>query len=336
MMAKKRVSNTNVLPGVIDVAVKPDYIALNVPEEGAKSSYRVSTHLTNQMLKYDISKNETEIAEKIGIDLTPTEHKIVNCLCKILHHSSSRNEKDQTSYYTGNQPGKVEVYGRGKNGSVIRSIYPQLSFTLYDLTKEFIGADRSPSGKEIENVFNALEGLSEKVFHLQLKEEKWIDKNTKEVEEISTKAPLITLYPYQKTKLRDNIEVSKKKEIIIGLNPIFRRQIDSFFIPYPDNIIQRTIEANGSKNIPQATIRLRDYLLRELSFKHYESEIGLEKLYYLLHEKWMKEGRRKKVKEYTERAIRTVTKMGLLESHQITSGSTGDPKVIFTLNRDFK
>lgn len=336
MMAKKRVSNTNVLPGVIDVAVKPDYIALNVPEEGAKSSYKVSTHLTNQMLKYDISKNETGIAERIGIDLTPSEYKIVNCLCKILHHSSSKDAKDQKSYYTGNQPGKMEIYGRNKDGGIIKTISPQLSFTLYDLTKEFIGADRSPSGKEIENVFNALEGLSEKVFYLQLKEVNWIDKNTKEVEEISTKAPLITLYPYQKTKLRDNIEVSKKKEILIGLNPIFRRQIENFFILYPDNIIQRTIEANGSKNIPQATTKLRDYLLKELSYKHYETEIGLEKLYYLLHEKWMKEGRKKKVREYTERAISTVTKMGLLESHQVTSGSTGDPKVIFTLNRDFK
>jgi hypothetical protein len=39
--------------------------------------------------------------------------------------------------------------------------------------------------------------------------------------------------------------------------------------------------------------------MRELSSKHYKSEIYLDKLYYLLAEKWMKESRKTKIKDYT-------------------------------------
>ena len=83
---------------------------------------------------------------------------------------------------------------------------------------------------------------------------------------------------------RENIELSKTEETIIVLNPIFRRQIDSKFVSYPNDINRRTIIAYGSHNLPEITIRLRDYLMREHSSKRYQPEISLDKLYYLLSE----------------------------------------------------
>jgi hypothetical protein len=77
--------------------------------------------------------------------------------------------------------------------------------------------------------------------------------------------------------------------------------------------------------------------MRELSSKRYQPEIGLEKLYYQLAEKWMRESRKKKVKEYTDKALETVKAMGLLEKYEITkSKTTGEPKVVFTLNKDWE
>jgi hypothetical protein len=77
--------------------------------------------------------------------------------------------------------------------------------------------------------------------------------------------------------------------------------------------------------------------MREHSSKHYNPEIGQERLYYLLAEKWMLESRKSKVKEYTEKALEVVKDIGLLESYKIEiAKTTGEPKYIFKLNKDFE
>jgi len=56
----------------------------------------------------------------------------------------------------------------------------------------------------------------------------------------------------------------------------------------------------------------------------------------MLNEKWMRESRRKKVKEFTEKAIETCKALGLLLNHKIETGATGEPKVIFKLNKKWE
>jgi hypothetical protein len=50
----------------------------------------------------------------------------------------------------------------------------------------------------------------------------------------------------------------------------------------------------------------------------------------------MRESRKKKVKEYTDKALETVIALGLLLSYEIKTGSTGEPKVIFKINKDWE
>jgi hypothetical protein len=50
----------------------------------------------------------------------------------------------------------------------------------------------------------------------------------------------------------------------------------------------------------------------------------------------MKESRKKKVKENTEKALETVTALGLLLSYEIKPASTGEPKIVFTLNKEWE
>jgi len=76
--------------------------------------------------------------------------------------------------------------------------------------------------------------------------------------------------------------------------------------------------------------------MRELSSKHYTPEIKLDRLYYMLAEKWMKESRKKKVKEFTDKALETVKALGLLISYEIITGASGEPKIVFTLNKDWE
>ena len=71
--------------------------------------------------------------------------------------------------------------------------------------------------------------------------------------------------------------------------------MESKYLLIQADLLIRTIDAYGSHKIPEIVLRLRDYLIREFSYKHYKPEISIEKLYYILLEKLVKESRIKKM-----------------------------------------
>jgi hypothetical protein len=322
-------------------------------KETPKGKYKRSGHLSDQMLKYestrkhstqislfdslkpetikDIEVSGIEITQIVeGIKLSPAETKIIDSLCKLLHVNSQHLNPKEKTYYSGNAELEIINYG-GE-----RTTAPKLAFTLYELTKEYKGG-QSISGKDVENVANTLQALSKKQFLLKYRETAYKKGGGRIEKEIETYEKIIKLPVFkQREYSKENIEVSKKEETLIILHPIFRRQIDSKFILYPDDIISRTQISYGSHNISEVTIRLRDYLMRELTYKHFESEIYLHNLYDLVAEKWMREKRKKKVKESLDKAIDTVKIMGILEDYKIVDGSSGEPKVIFYLNKEWQ
>lgn len=323
-------------------------------EESKGGKFKRSGHLTDQLLKYDYPKDKnrqlsifdalqdgtkkdievagvevTEIVE--GIKLSPSETKIIDCLCKLLHERSQTVEPKKEDFYAGNIGYELVEYGGDKNTPA-----PKLAFTLYELSKEYKGGEYV-SGKDLENVKQVITELDSKRFLLSYVETTRKKDGGRIERKIEDFRKLIHILKLSETEFnKENIELSKTEETIVLLNPIFRRQIDSKFILYPNDITRRTIIAYGSHNLSEIALRLRDYLMRELSSKHYEPEINLDKLYYLLAEKWMRESRKKKVKEYTDKALETVTALGLLSSYSIKPGATGEPKVIFTLNKDWE
>ena len=311
--------------------------------------FKRSAHLTDQMLKYTYPKDNTldlfsilrdETKNKIdernierssivlGLKLTPSETKVIDCLCKLLHTKSQIEDKNSGDYYTGNKviPKKGDTPLAG------------LGFTIYEFTKEYIGIDKKVGGKDLSNVAKILQDLSKKEFLIKYREEATTSKGGKTIREIEDYQRIIQLPKVTQTEYNENnIEQSKTEETIVVLHPIFRSQIDSKFILYPNDILQRTILAYGSPNVSDATLRLRDYLFRELSSKRFTPEIGLEKLYYTLADKMMLESRKKLVKNYTDKALETVIKLGLLESFKVgVSKGTGEPKITFKINKDFK
>lgn len=357
MSKSKRNKGNNLLPltgtGGAGLGFKglPD----EVKREEKKGKFKRSGHLTDQILKYNYPPDESgqlslwetledgtkkdievagversEIVE--GIKLTPSETKVIDSLCKLLHQSSQTAEPTEGDYYTGNLSPEVVEY-KGENTPA-----PKLAFTLYELTKEYVGIDKKVAGKEIENVANILVGLSNKQFLLRYKEETHKKGGGKIVKELEIFQKIINLPTFRMREYsKEGIELSKTEETLVILHPIFRRQIDSKFILYPNDITKRTIIAYGSPNVSEITIRLRDYLMRELSSKRYEPEIKLERLYYQLAEKWMRESRKTKVKQFTEKALETMINLGLLESYDIQTAKTSkEPKVVFKLNKDFE
>lgn len=319
-----------------------------------KGKYKIAGHLADQMLKYNpnklISQNSifdtleestkkdirdivgveiTEIVE--GIRLSPSEVKIIDCLCKLLHERSQTSEPDKDSYYSGNMTPEVVKYGEDN-----RTPAPKLSFTLYELTKEYNGG-KYVSGKDIDNVKVILQELDTKRFLLSYIETTKKNDGGRIERKIEDFRKLIHIVNISKTEYsKEDIELSKKEETVVVLSPIFRRQIDSKFILYPNDINRRTAIAYGSSNVSEAAIRLRDYLMRELSSKRYEPEMSLDKLYYLLAEKWMRESRKKKVKQFTIKAIETVIALELVVKHEIVPDTKGDSKIVFYLNKDWE
>ncbi len=321
-------------------------------ETGLKGKFKRSGHLTDQMLKYnypkdrqpplfDILQSETlkdievarvEVTQIVeGIKLSPSETKVIDCLCKLLHENSQTSDAKKEDYYSGNIGYELVEYGGDKNTPA-----PKLAFTLYELTKEYKGGEYV-AGKDIENVKQILTELDSKRFLLSYVETTRKKDGGRIERKIEDFRKLIHIVKISQTEYnKEDIELSKKEETVILLNPIFRRQIDSKFILYPNDINKRTIIAYGSHNVSDITLRLRDYLLRLHSSPKMSREITLDRLYYLVAEKWMRESRKKKVKEYTEKALETVKAMGLLLSYEIKTASTGEPKIVFTLNKDWE
>jgi len=316
-----------------------------------RGKYRVAGHLKDQQLKYTYPRDRTtqlsifdsllpstkqliadtthttreEIVE--GIKLTPSEHKVIDSLCKLLHKGSQVSSPKQEDYYTGNLGAEVTPYSGQETAA------PRLGFSLYELTKEYKGGE-AIGGKDIENVKKILQDLDKKRFLLSYIETTYKKDGGRIERKIEDFRKLISIIKLTETEYSSqNIELSKKEESIILLNPIFRRQIDSKFILYPEDINKRTIIAYGSHNVSEITLRLRDRLIRDLSAKRYKPEINLDRLYYALAEKWMGEGRRSMVKKYTDKALETCIALGLLQKYEISEGAGGEPKIIFYLNK---
>jgi hypothetical protein len=357
-VSKRKDINTGLLPGLdTGGGYSPAKPVEPVVEEGKKGKYKRSGHLTDQILKYsypkdksyqlsifdslqDITKKDievtgvevTEIVE--GIKLSPSETKIIDCLCKLLHETSQTSEPKKEDYYSGNVGYELVEYGGDKGDK--NTPAPKLAFTLYELTKEYKGGE-SIGGKDVDNVKQILTELDSKRFLLSYVETTKKKDGGRIERKIEDFRKLIHIVKISQTEYsREDIELSKKEETVILLNPIFRRQIDSKFILYPNDITLRTKIAYGNWDIPQITLRLRDYLIREISSKHPKPEINLDRLYWMLSEKWMNESRKKKVKEFTEKALETVKALGLLISYEIKTAANGEPKIVFTLNMDWE
>jgi len=334
--------------------VRGSDIPPEVIEEGKKGKFKRSSHLTDQILKYNYPKDKSpqlsifdrlldgtkkdieiagvEVKEIIeGIKLSPSETKVIDCLCKLLHENSQTLDPRKEGYYSGNIGYELVEYGGDE-----KTPAPKLAFSLYELTREYKGGDHT-SGKDIENVKQILTELDSKRFllsYVETSKKKGGGRIERKIEDFKK---LIHIIKISQTEYnREDIEINKKEETVILLNPIFRRQIDRKFILYPNDINRRTIIAYGSHNLSDIALRLRDYLIRELCSKRYEPEIRLDKLYYLLAEKWMRESRKRKVKEYTEKALETVKALGLLLTYEVKTASTGEPKVVFSLNKDWE
>lgn len=299
---------------------------------------------TKELIKED---NTEKVVE--GIRLTPGEDRLINAHLTLLQRKSNTkvNEKNKPAepdlFFRGNLTPELVKYG----GEMINA--PMLRITFHEICTEYWGS-KDYGGKEIEIVKDLYKSLLEKKVLIRYKYKRWELRNKKleQVEDrIEEYLPLIRIATYREgltkeeaEKLdKNNVYIDDKGEIIIRLNPVFIHQIDTKFIIEPANIDKRTeIACEGKLFVTEAIIRLRDMLIRHLSNKKNGNtfEIDEDRLPYALGlEKYIKEHRRKIIKERIKKAISIVIKLGLALEVNRVMGERGKFKYVFTLNMNF-
>lgn len=329
--APKKVKKVKMSGNLLDQLLKYDY-----PAERKGKQLELWEDIGYAMREALASKgiNKETAVQKIveGIRLTRAEDKVLNALLQLLNRKSQTTKPEEEDYFTGNQKPVPTVYG-GKD-----TVAPKLLFTLYELTQAYTG-DSRPSGKEIINVKRTLQTLASKDFAIRYSKDERLPNGNKKKREIEAFEKLVKILKLTETETsKDNVELSKKTEIVVVLSPIVRDEINTKFIEYPEDLGRRTEIAYGSSFVSEETIRLRNYLLRHKSNKRWSAtmEINLERLYYILSEKEMKNYRRSRAAKETDKALETMKTLGLLKDYRLESGAAGQDKVVLEVNREFE
>lgn len=325
-----------------------------------KRKFRQSGHLTDQILKYKEPKSDQlslfdlispETKEQVenssieikteGIRLTPTEDKLIKALNKLLYEKSENRDIESTNFYSGNLPSEKPILYGGK-GQVAQA--PILKISQAELYKAYLDKDNY-SGEEIKFIKKLLYTLCEKKFLIIYDRKRKVNGKilTDRIEEFVNLIKIMSytegLTEVELNKINNGDEELRERrgELVIGLNPIFRDQIESKYIEYPIDINKRTtIAAGGHHSLNESMITLRDYLLREISSKRFTVEINAETLPHLLQlDKYIEQRKKKIIKERIDSAINLVKNLGILIDFKIVIGSLNQQKYIFSLNKDF-
>lgn len=275
-----------------------------------------------------------------GIQLSPSEDKLMNILLRFLHDG----------YYA--EGVDTELYGQTKDRGAV------LIFTPYQLISQYTGTT-DYSGKEIQNVNQVLNNLADRKFWISY-QRKYKEKGENRTDRIDSYEPLITIKKYYKgltdeennnLKTGDLSADNQKSRIGITLHPCTMDQFDTKFILRPSDIDEQIeLAAGGPKKVNEAMKLLSLELFRQLGALStnkntsnkdsdgYYWPIDKANLPYYLGEVLTKKADRSDwpyVRKHTEAAIDVCKKLGLLLNVKETTGAKGQIVCKFYINMDY-
>lgn len=342
---KKKIVGVELTPREgYEEAIKSQYVELtlervfDIPLSKKKGTIiiRQSMPLVNSQLKYPKHKlsNDTDLKEGLStsVDLSQlsgSESKVVDCFTMLLHENSinTTDPKKEDTFYTGVGLELVEYEKHEDYG-------PKIEFSVFELAKHYTSKDR-PSGKEMQNVLSVLRSLESKRF---LMEYTLVAREGRTTKKKSMKyySQLFTIVETQDEEYIDSVLISSKKKLSVILAPIFRANIQSTYLKKTDDNLRRLMRAYGSPQLPIYIQKLDMELIRSLSNKRKNKgvyEITAIKLYEKIGlGKYLREGRKKLVSQYWDRAVEVMKKKGLLIKVEEGTNKAGDLKYIFHLN----
>ncbi len=326
-----------------------------LPNKPISSKNKVSGHLTDLRLlnQYNRDKKGLEpiwntlsqnTQDKIkdetiieGIRLSVAEDRLIHSVLNLFYQKGINDQ-------LGNLQSPETMFGN------INLPVPKLRIKPNEFYMEVTGKKRY-SGKEIENIKNCLQNLQNHKFLMVYKRHRKQGKNTvidriEEYQSILKVSSIFEGISIEEDQQLDNNSAkirNEKEEWVFSLNPIFIDQIDTKFTEYPQDINKLTNDAaGGARYVNDSTITLRNYIFRIIS-SHKNSDkktitfnINREKLIYTLGlEKFLKEGRKKKVEDHIKKSIETCKNMGLISSVKITKSVNNEEQYNFIINLQF-
>jgi hypothetical protein len=281
-----------------------------------------------------------------GINLSKGEYKLLLCFLKILQDKSNVIAPEKGDYYLGdridNLSNSVEISTQEGNKITLKT--PALSFTLYEITKEFSLVD-NPGGNDIKAVAKILHALayeSEKKVLVRYSRKEDLGKGRERVTRVETYSPLINIFNFEQEDFLDGKKVDKAKEIIVSLHPVFIDQIEKVYIELP--LPRDVMEAYGNSNVSEIALKFILELSRALSNRrklpknedgNYIYTIGKIKLEQKIAQTYLKQNRRGLIKDFLNKAIKTAKALEMLIDYKEEIGSTGDLLYKFTLSKDY-
>lgn len=285
-----------------------------------------------------------------GIKLSKGEYKLLGCLSNILYTKSQTINKKSKDYFTGNSGHEIITYKTKKEDIYV--ISPSISFTLYEITKEYYGGSQI-GGENVKIVADLLYELADnpnKKALIRYTRVVNISKDKTREYFIERYDSLIEISTAGYKEFLKDKQIDEKKELVVHLHPIFRDQIEEKYVEFPLDFTKRMIEAYGSPNISEITIKLIWELSRALSGKKLLQKdktgnpvykIGQINLYWKIAESYMnpKTGKQKRpqlINSYFKKSIETAKKIGLLiDFDNSRKGETGEQILFFTLNKNW-
>ena len=262
----------------------------------------------------------------IGINLTKAQDRLLNCIIVMLQQKSDLD-------FCGNLPPENHRYG-----SLSNVAYPKLRFSPKELFCAY--GDKKNlndvSQSEIDFIKKTLFGLQDTKFLMVYKRYRWeINKDKQKVQvvdRIEEYQSLLRVLSYHEglainedTDLDMTCKYNKKEEIVLLLNPILIDQIDTKFIEYPVDINKRMAIAAGSGyKVTDSMVKLRDYLIRAISYARKKQKdaqnciisLGFDKMVCLLGlHNYVAQGRRKMLLKRLSIDIETMKNLGIISQY---------------------
>jgi hypothetical protein len=281
-----------------------------------------------------------------GISLSKGEYKLILCLGKILEDKSQILDRKQESYYSGDKylPSEGIKEISTSKGGIIALKAPKMSFTFYEIAKEFSLED-NPGGENIKEVAKILGNLADnpdKKVLIRYTRKEILGKGKEREVKIETFASLIQTHNIEIRDTLNGVEIDTAKELLVTLHPVFIDQIDKLFVELP--IPKEIMKAYGGVNVSGVAQKFIFELSRALSNKNTLPKdedkntvysIGAKKLYWKIAESYMKGSRKAYLKKYFLKAVETAKALGILIDFSEEMGANGDSIYKFTLSKDW-
>jgi hypothetical protein len=267
--------------------------------------------------------------------LTSSEHRLLLGLSQLLHEiSKDTNDPTSKDYYTGEGTHPV------KSDFTIGGGWPYFWIGTYELARICKGGG-TVGGDDVKHIEATAKGLQEKTFLLsyQLQRNgKTKGRNTTIQDTLSTQDSIIKVLQFERQE-RDNETgelVQDRTEICIALNPLFRHGIESYFVEWPSDTIERLEATKEGKRIPEANWILLDYLKTKSSNYTGKEEtvtdrIDVQTMLEKLYPTYMEQKRRKRATEEAEKALSHAMRAGFLSKWETDKGQGGQLQYILTI-----